>query len=137
MCYNVPKLLPFISILFCLLKISINISIKARKSQKRFCSAKVHFSISLHARIQISLCYHLLYCQLVIKDFYSQTNKSLQELDLTYPNREGLLQISRKKCSNEACITGSNSTGISLSDESGSIQSTYPVLDLKVMLFQV
>jgi hypothetical protein len=130
--------LPFISILFCLLKISINISIKAKKSQKHLGSIKDHFSISLDARIQISLSsYHLLYCQLVIKDFYNRTNKGLQELDLTCLNREGLLQISIKTCSNEAGVTGSNSTGISLSDESGWIQSTYPILDLKVMLFHV
>src|ERR1051326_4107697 len=104
--------MPFMSILFCLLKISINTSIKSNKSQKCFCSIKYHFSISLDTTIQISLSsHHLLHCQLVIKDFYNPTNKSLQELGFIV----SIVKVcyrSIKTSFNEAGFIGSDNTGI-------------------------
>jgi hypothetical protein len=102
--YQNPYL--FISILLGLLKISINASIKAKKSQKRFCSIKYHFSISLDARIQISLpSHHHLHCQLVIKDFYNPKNKSLQDLGfIVSQSLRFVTDIDKNKVKNQAGI---------------------------------
>jgi hypothetical protein len=129
--YQNPYL--FISILLGLLKISINASIKAKKSQKRFCSIKYHFSISLDARIQISLpSHHHLHCQLVIKDFYNPKNKSLQDLGfIVSQSLRFVTDIDKTRSKIRQVSFDQTTLPFLLSDESGWIQSTYPILDLK------